>query len=88
MLQDLARFLGNFHQMKQVTLLLGLCSLCFQSEGQERARWQGGCKWGGGTDALFVAATGGLGILWGMKAGRPPSEQRQVQSSVAGSSAL
>lgn len=37
MLQGLARFLGKCHQVKQVTLLLGLSSLCFQSEGQEQA---------------------------------------------------
>lgn len=37
MLRGLARFLGKCHQMKQVTLLLGLSSLCFQSEGQEQA---------------------------------------------------
>ena len=70
----------------------GVIQPVFSKRGT-RASWQGGCEWGGGTDAQFVAATGGLTVLWGMKAGRPPSQWRRVQASVgrgnvAGSPAL
>lgn len=80
------KFLGKYHQMKQVTIL-GLCSQCCQSR-RTRASWQGG-----GTHAQCVAVTGGLAFLWRMRTSRPPSERRPVQASVgrgsvAGSSAL
>lgn len=57
--------------MKQVTLLLGFSSLCFQSKRQEQAGREAAS--GGVEQMSGLAATGGLAVLWGAKADVPLS---------------